>query len=452
MSKQQILNWFDPDMPTDLPDHVVDKLLDGFWTSEVAHRGLTDEVYATNGPEGWNVRLDTLSRRMWYATPLTVAKYRAASRLDLTPPMKAKLRPWQLAAWEAERAERAEVKATAIAKADALLSTLVSEKQFEYYREYGEHMEASTLHPGKVYILHKGVLAGNIDVFDHQVPVEIEDEQVDRWQPRAVICSSPVERYPDADLIIAQILHIRADEETFLQLANLHHGQWSPEELKVRERRPFATVPRYDKAMGGWVNVPVDLTTGDCEYDLARKREEAEASKELEDRLTEQWAIWSEELPQAVIDDFRARMGRVLRPDPETTRLLNNVEGVEHFSDLFSTEPKQVADIEDVDIALSFVRRWLNRAVAGWLRALGHEEEELERDTSDLVLWMSNEDEEMQAAPLPTLEEARRAPIVGARRVRSLDDSLPSLSDLAGLLSEGQEAFELVDGPAGTTS
>lgn len=383
MSKRDIALWFDEKLPTDLPDSVVDALVHSFWEAEKDRLGMSDEWYTLTS-HGGIVRIDTLNERMYFCSARTNARYRASMRLELNEDEEAKLRPWQRAAYYNTRDNDAARKDEAESKADALLATLVDPRTFQTYKETGQLIVPSKLHR-TFYAFKKELRAGNISVIDVDRSTRVGEQVI--LEARAIICTAPIERYPDSDIMVAQLLHLRADEERFLQMANLHSGHWSEQELEVRARRPFYVVPRYDKRMGGYVNVPVDLPDGgETEVEVHvpfdhRKKAIADEDTDFDmDARAEQIVLWAQDIPQPVVDEYRKHLIAkiaTLKANQEALDRLAEIAIDAGMAEKYP-DPKDVDECSDGDLRYMYAKRWLTKAVSHWLEVLGFNDDEPE--------------------------------------------------------------------------
>jgi hypothetical protein len=138
---------------------------------------------------------------------------------------------------ERQAAMREEERQAAEVRAQALLHSILTAAQ---KREWLEHRRLTVTAPsGRVYRLLPG-WSGNVCIMDGDVR-------------RATLCVHPRERVPDSDCIAAQMLTILHDEERLLQLAILHAGQFSEDELEIRRRRDTVRVHAPD--LGGGIAV-----------------------------------------------------------------------------------------------------------------------------------------------------------------------------------------------------
>lgn len=138
---------------------------------------------------------------------------------------------------ERQAAMRAEEREAAEGRAQALLHSILTAAQ---KREWLEHKRLTVTAPsGRVYRLLPG-WSGNVCIMDGDVR-------------RATLCVHPRERVPDSDCIAAQVLTILHDEERLLQLAILHGGEFSEDELEIRRRRRTEQVHAPD--LGGGIRV-----------------------------------------------------------------------------------------------------------------------------------------------------------------------------------------------------
>lgn len=167
-------------------------------------------------------------------------------------------------------------------------------------------------------------------------------------------------------------------------MANLHDGEWSPEEEEVRSRRPFYVVPRYDKTMGGYVNIPVQLPTdGDevyVDFDHRKKVIRVEDQEFDNDIRLEQMYLWGQSIPDYCIPLYRQRLLKklaTLRPDPQLEGYLAVVEVDEETQNKWP-EPEKVENCSEEDLRFMMAKSWLTRAISHWLDVLGLNEPESE--------------------------------------------------------------------------
>lgn len=138
---------------------------------------------------------------------------------------------------ERQAAMREEERQAAEARAQALLHSLLTAAQ---KREWLEHRRLTVAAPsGRVYRLLPG-WSGNVCIMEGDVR-------------RATLCVHPRVRVPDSDCIAAQLLTIMHDEERLLQLAILHGGEFTADELEIRRRRETTRVLAPD--LGGGIAV-----------------------------------------------------------------------------------------------------------------------------------------------------------------------------------------------------
>lgn len=105
--------------------------------------------------------------------------------------------------------ERTRVAATARARAEELLLSLLSDEQAASYRDKG-WFEVTGSKGGRWRIRNRGQ-SGNVDLMP-----EIGEER------EATYCAHPPGQLPDADAYVAQMLQIVTDEDAFVKVANEH--------------------------------------------------------------------------------------------------------------------------------------------------------------------------------------------------------------------------------------
>jgi hypothetical protein len=102
-------------------------------------------------------------------------------------------------------------------RADELLGGVLTPDQYSHLMQRGHLDIASPSDPDRIYRVPKG--PGRVQVR--------EKGKLTMW-----LCLQPLERVPEADLLVMHKLMIEADEETYLRKAN----RFSPTFWEMRER------------------------------------------------------------------------------------------------------------------------------------------------------------------------------------------------------------------------
>ena len=103
-------------------------------------------------------------------------------------------------------------------RAGELLRAVLTKEQYSQMLQRGHLDIASPSDPQRVYRVPKG--PGRVQVRDKG--------KLTMW-----LCLQPLERVPEADLLVMHKLMIEADEETYLRKAN----RFTPTHWEMRERR-----------------------------------------------------------------------------------------------------------------------------------------------------------------------------------------------------------------------
>jgi hypothetical protein len=145
---------------------------------------------------------------------------------------------------ELERRHRREVhEAEALEarrRAELLLISILTHEQKEEWLEYKRVTEVAE--SGRVWRF--------FPVWSGSATLMGEDDM-----RRATLCIHPRERLPEEDGIVALLLMLRAGQENrLLQLAILHNGNWTNEELQIR-RGASPQYGEYNEGVGGHVRV-----------------------------------------------------------------------------------------------------------------------------------------------------------------------------------------------------
>ena len=122
----------------------------------------------------------------------------------------------RLATEALQRQARAASRTAAIARADALLASMLSGPQLDAWRLYG-HFEVIGS-AGTVYRLHRGV-SGNVEWLRPD------------GHPGGRLCAHPEMRQgwlPVEDVLVSQLLALMTDEVGFVRTANVHAGARPP--------------------------------------------------------------------------------------------------------------------------------------------------------------------------------------------------------------------------------